>query len=305
MICKDNFLLAENRCGFQVSEKRKKIWKIELDILEEIETLCKENSLEYFLIGGGGLGAVRHRGFIPWDDDLDIGMRRADLSAFLKIAREKLPEHLDVQYGLESETSFNGFLRIRDSRTTGILRADANEKGNGGIFVEIYPYDDIPNNKILIKLQHSIVNWLSTTLSDRAYGVELNIAKKIIVNILKPFSRETIWKWYNHFCQKYNGKNMKYCDLIALPNYAKEGIYMYKNEDVMKTEYAEYEYLKARIPCNLDFYLRKKYGNYFEFPSPEERGQHHKKIVFYDPDKSYKEYAGTEYLKKYFEDASS
>ena len=75
---KENFLEPEVICDFYVDEQRKKIWAIEIDLLKEIDRVCKKYNLRYFLMWGSLIGAVRHKGFIPWDDDLDIAMPRKD-----------------------------------------------------------------------------------------------------------------------------------------------------------------------------------------------------------------------------------
>lgn len=75
--------------GYPISMNRKKLWDIELGILKDIDVVCKENSLEYFLHAGAGIGAARHHGFIPWDDDLDIGMARDSFERFIQLFSKK------------------------------------------------------------------------------------------------------------------------------------------------------------------------------------------------------------------------
>lgn len=87
-----NFLTPENRCEFWVDESRKMLWKIELDIMEEIDGICKRHDIKYSILGGALIGAIRHKGFIPWDDDMDIGMLREDYNRFLEVAPKELSE---------------------------------------------------------------------------------------------------------------------------------------------------------------------------------------------------------------------
>ena len=89
---------AKTICGFKVTVERQKIWQIELEMLKLVDKICQKHNLHYSLVGGSLLGAVRHKGFIPWDDDIDIAMKRKDYEKFLKIAQKELPKKYFVQY---------------------------------------------------------------------------------------------------------------------------------------------------------------------------------------------------------------
>lgn len=111
----------------------------ELDLLSLLESLCVRENINYYLLFGSAIGAVRHKGFIPWDDDIDLGMLREDFEKFLNADKSDWPDYVDVQYGL-SEHGVDTLLRIRDARTTGITRGDLNKNGNKGAFIEIYVF---------------------------------------------------------------------------------------------------------------------------------------------------------------------
>lgn len=98
-------------------EELKKVQECELEILAEVIKVCNENSIEYFVIGGTALGAVRHSGFIPWDDDIDIGMTRDDYERFLKIAPSKLKSDLFLQYYVTEPNSPTYFAKVRKNNT--------------------------------------------------------------------------------------------------------------------------------------------------------------------------------------------
>lgn len=293
----------ETRCDFVVTEKRKKLWNIELEILSEIERICEKYNLQYFALGGASIGAVRHQGFIPWDDDLDIGMTRSDLDILLKVAPKEFPKYYYVDYGVKNDNSFNGFCRIRDSRTTGILRADMENHSNGGIFVEIYPYDKLSPNKYKRRIQIAISNYLYTALTSKCYKkrVHLSMIKKLILLPTKALSSQKIWILFDKNCRRYNKlESAIVIDTVSLPQYAKQNKYYYKIEDIQRCSKMEFEETKIWVPNNLKEYLTIQYGDYMEFPSVEERGRHHENIVFYDPDKPYTEYYGKQSLIDFF-----
>ena len=116
VISKD-FLKSEIREEFFVDEKRKKIWAVELDILLLFDTLCKEHNLTYFLMHGTLLGAVRHKGFIPWDDDIDVVMPREDYDKFLKLAGE-IEQPYFLQTPITDEESGFSIAKLKNSNTT-------------------------------------------------------------------------------------------------------------------------------------------------------------------------------------------
>lgn len=103
-------------------------------MLEYLKVICKENAIEWFLIGGSAIGAVRHKGFIPWDDDIDLGMKRKDFEKFIECAPKYLPAQYELQYGLKPDNSeFHYFCRIRDKKSTGIIRQEYATNGVKGV----------------------------------------------------------------------------------------------------------------------------------------------------------------------------
>ena len=130
---------------FDISKK--KLQTAILMIAKEIVRLCDENNIPYFINGGTQLGAIRHKGFIPWDDDFDIGMRRADYEKFLKVCEEQLDHN---KYFLQTEDTEKNyafyFAKIQLKGTSIIEDFSKNVQIEHGIFVDIFPYDNIPDN---------------------------------------------------------------------------------------------------------------------------------------------------------------
>ena len=85
------FFKKEIRCGFEIPEMMKRAWAAELEVLEVIDTICREHNIQYFADWGTLLGAIRHKGFIPWDDDIDICLKRNDYDKLIKILPDELP----------------------------------------------------------------------------------------------------------------------------------------------------------------------------------------------------------------------
>ena len=118
-VINESFLREETVCDFFVDEKRKKLWAVLLDMLIEFDKICSKYGLKYFMIYGSLLGTIRHHGFIPWDDDIDVAMPRKDYEVFIQLGKEfKHPLFLQTPY--TDRGYFYTPARIRNSNTTGI-----------------------------------------------------------------------------------------------------------------------------------------------------------------------------------------
>jgi len=147
--------------GFFVEEKMKRAWAAQLEVLEEIRHLCQKHGLKYYADWGTLLGAIRHKGFVPWDDDLDIGMLRDDYTAFLKIAREELPSGLELKSIYIDPGHDNVKARIITGRHMNFDKAYL-EKFHRCPFVvgvDIFPIDYIPRNKVKSETQNQWINF--------------------------------------------------------------------------------------------------------------------------------------------------
>lgn len=253
------------------------IKKIELDILINFDTFCKENKLKYYLSGGTLLGAIRHKGFIPWDDDIDVCMPRGDYQKLIKI----FPDKLKNRYILKAKEKGNfkaPFVKILDSRTLIDFKYVKNELDNN-LWIDIFPVDGLPSNKKEMRNLYTKVSFYRKLLV-------LNTAKiktskgKLLKQIFKPFAI---------FIAKLIGTKffIKKIETIALSNnYDKSeyvgavtwGLYgigeCMKKSDFEKVVYVDFEGYKFPAFSCWDSYLRGLYKNYMELPPIEKRKTH-------------------------------
>lgn len=297
---KNDFLKAEYRCDFYVDEKRKKLWKIELDMLDWLNELCEKNNIDYFMICGSALGAVRHQGFIPWDDDIDVGMLRENAEKFLDLTLRTGNMKYFVQYELNDNGHFNGLIRIRNKNTTGIIVDDYGKVCNQGIFIEIYVFDRVSDNeKERIRQLKKSKFWyavLSRSYYDQV-GIIRNIVAKTVARILGRNKCYNIWQ---KICTQYNKYETEYVNNIAFPYYGLKNTQLYKYQDVCKCYWVPFEYTKCMIAIGTNEILIAMYGDYMQYPPIKMRGLNHAHIVFYDPDVPYEEYLNSIEVKKYF-----
>ncbi|MDZ5034932.1 LicD family protein, partial [Clostridium perfringens] len=120
-----------------------------LEILIEVDRICKKHHINYWLDAGTLLGAIRHEGFIPWDDDLDIGMLRKDYNKFLQIVKNELNSNFIFQSPETDDLCQNAFAKIRDKNSE--IRSKHNNERNLGVFIDIFPYDSFTKKNIYYK----------------------------------------------------------------------------------------------------------------------------------------------------------
>ena len=174
--------------------------KLELEIAKEVKKICDENNIDYFIIGGTLLGAVRHKGFIPWDDDMDIGMTWNNYQRFLKLAPEKMDDRFFIQTCQTDLNYHNIFAKVRLRNTHMIEKVTENIEICDGIFVDIFPYISIKESllkskcymfrlRILGKMSLLKHNYDLNGITESSLSRFLNDIMKIL-----PFSSKTVDK---------------------------------------------------------------------------------------------------------------
>lgn len=252
--------------------------KVMLDILKEIHKICISNDITYWLDAGTLLGALRHGGFIPWDDDCDVCMERAEYNRFIAIAQEHLPEGYFLQTkDTDSEYPLN-FAKIRKLGTELIETGESgDEKYCHGIFVDIFPYDYYPS-KWFVKW----MNWGSTIRDKKKkykHGSFQRLLVMLYTNVLLAIPVE-LTKVIRLYCEKHldllQNKEWDYCsygiDCSTISPTLKKDIFPVKlAENVFENE-------TFCIPNNSDGVMKSQYGDYMQLPPVEFRTTHAKRI---------------------------
>ncbi len=261
---------------------------IELEILKAFVQVCDKLKLKYYLLEGTLLGAVRHKGFIPWDDDIDVGMPREDYERFMLEGQRYLPEWYFVQ-NLRSEKDYRAnFAKIRDSRTTFIETSVRHCNINHGIYIDIFPLDYCFENEEKQKKIARRQLLMNVRIASGFYSPNKRVSPKLkIMRMLSRLKYPTIRsallareKLIQSLPQ--SGFYANYCSAWHLKEHIPSSWFG-------KGTLLEFEGLQVRCPLEYDKWLTKVYGDYMQLPPEEKRITHHYADVI-DTEKSYTYY---------------
>lgn len=251
------------------------VWKIELDILRVLHNVCVENGLKYTLAYGTLIGAIRHGGFIPWDDDIDIMMPRKDYNTLLKIWKDVAPPDYIIQDYNTDEDYTNNFAKVRKNNTTFLqFEEEKTKKYHKGIFIDIFPGDKVASGKLNRSIQYFAfaVNLLySRGYPSGASGIQgaferlLLSAKKENYKKIRQQAEKIMCRWNDNEMSDF----VFPCTITCCSHYYPAD--MFKNLSTISFCGKEFYITK-----NYDRVLRIEYGDYMKLPPEEERvWKHH------------------------------
>ena len=180
----------------------KEVQAVELEILIEFDRICKKNSIPYQLFAGTLLGAIRHKGFIPWDDDIDVCLLRKDYERFLHVSKNDLNDSYYLQTCFSDPASIVQFAKIRKKGTVFRNLSDLDNTYETGIYIDVFPLDNVYPERFLGRLQPWLFAfWYACTTSsvkkrvERSKNIIVKLARKMIYQLLKVYPKQ---KWYMH-----------------------------------------------------------------------------------------------------------
>lgn len=283
-----DFLREEIRADYVVTEKTKKVWAVELDLLNELLRVCQKHDIAVYAFAGTLLGAVRHGGFIPWDDDVDVCLTRENFNKLLRVAKDEFHEPYFFQTGYNDQKFFLGYARLRNSQTTGIITYNKSAEYNNGLYVDIFVLDGLCEDEKKRKNQLAAMRFLA-----KVANVYHSSSKKLKVKLVKPLLHSTVkYEWVINLYHKLMSRYSNDAKRVSFLTHADSMIdkYSVQIDDLQGTEKLKYEFIDLPIPRNAEEILEHTYGDYMKFPPLEERGQWHQGILIQDPDRSYIDY---------------
>lgn len=259
-------------------EDLKKLKKIEIEILEEIIRICSKYDIKYFSICGTTLGAVRHNGFIPWDDDIDIGMLREDYEKFLTISKTELNEKFMLGHlSLNKHCPFV-FAKIYRKGTIFLEKCNKRKRIYHCVYVDIMPFDYLPDEtdsrEKVLKRQtfwnklFALKCYICTYRHNRILNFIVSIFRLLLFILILPFNKKKIFTKLEKVLSN-NGVKTNY---VATRGY-KETVASL--EDIFPLKEHVFENININIPNNYDAILTNLYGkNYMKIPDEKDRIQH-------------------------------
>lgn len=270
-------MLSEDRFGFRP------LWDELLHIYEEVARVCDRHGLRYFLMEGNAIGAIRHKGFVPWDDDVDIAMPRPDYEKFIQIANTELPPHLRY-WDWRNQPDFNlTFGKVQDIRRNKIeeIEGQIGVMQSSGLYIDILVIDGFPSNflaqwwyKVRMFALGSIVRRMQTRLKGQTLGGSISWILGFVLKICLP-SLNTHDKVFSAIDRQM--KSVPYETskqtwragaairvTMTFPRHVWDGVFE-----------AEFDRLIVPLPSGYDLYLKTQYGDYRAMPPVDKQKPSH------------------------------
>lgn len=294
----DHFLEEEIRNDFLVTEERKKIWAISLDLLAQLDRVCKKYDLIYYVIAGTALGAVRHQGFIPWDDDIDVMMARSEYEKLCKMAPQEFKKPYFFQTNCTDFGAMWGHAKLRNSNTTCIANLDKKYERsiNQGIFLDIFPADNVVDDEKLFNKQKKKVDFYKISAKRFALATKesyrwhpnkwIDSIYKLSTFIFSPINRiiaNYFWRRFEDACQRYNDQDTINFGLLSF-QFSKKWIQ--SRNDYKKTVHLPFEFTTVPVCSNYEHSLTMLYGDWHKMV----RGDSQHEGFYYDTEHPYSDF---------------
>lgn len=273
----ENFFRKEVRCDFEIPEMMKRAWAAAIEVLQVVADICDKNGLLYFVDAGTMLGAVRHQGFIPWDDDIDICLKREDYRKLIEILPRQLP------YGFVMAGMYADSERLQEAAFVPHMRVIADEmqwnfndymrRFHGfpyqRIGIDIFPLDYIPQDEELVELQKVIISYgIQVLRCWDEYAEKGELEERIsqmealcAVTIPRDATtKNAIWKLIDSVSALYREDEAE--EVSEYQFYLDDPKFHMKKEWYKEAVYLPFEQIQVPVPCEYDKVLKATYGDY-------------------------------------------
>ena len=259
--------------------KLKEVWAAEQTILDEIDRVCSAAGLRYSLAYGTLIGAVRHKGFIPWDDDIDIMMPREDYEKLKSLWSSLASGDYVLDDCDQNPDAFNNFSKIRKDHTTFLqFEAERSRNGHKGFFVDIFPADRVAPSRLARKIQFLdfALNLLFNRRSTSGTGGVVGFAEQALLSAVPKKYYHKLSLFFGRRSRRWNSNS---ASQYVMPSTIRDCKVFYPADLFERLERIEFEGKQYFAVKDRDTALRKEYGDYMVLPPEEERIWKHHPIL--------------------------
>ncbi len=263
-----------NKEYFLSNEELRQVQRIQLEMLEEVDRICKKCGIHYNVIAGTLLGAVRHGGYIPWDDDADVALLRPEYEKFRKACRKELDT---TRFYFQDHRNTKGYRwgygKLRRKDTLFLRKNQEHMPYEQGIFIDIFPLDNVPDNYALRSLQNFECFCVRKVLWSKVGKIaDKSLIKRKVYEFLDKIPEKKVFEYYHRMMKRANRKPTRMVRILTFPTPNNEyGYYRcwYENSTDTVFEGKTFQSIK-----DYDSYLSFKFGNYMQLPPKEQRKVH-------------------------------
>lgn len=245
-----------------------------LEIMKDIDELCQRNHIDYYLNGGSTIGAVRHQGFIPWDDDLDIMMTYDHYERFIQVCREQLdPDKYYIQEGLKDWPLNYSKIKLKGTYFEEIENNNGGKDNEYGIFIDVFKIDNTSDKRWQQRIQYAFAKYRV------CYGHLLRTyktaswQKKLFMVLSYPMKIGAIRRFVIRQSERYNGKDTEYIASFYESKRFKKCIF--KRTTFGTPQYLPFEDMRLPVQADYDNYLTISFGDYMQLPPEKDRQLKH------------------------------
>lgn len=248
--------------------------EIEIELLQEVDRICRKCGIHYNMVGGTMLGAIRHGGYIPWDDDADIGFLRKEYEKFREACKTELDTDKFYFQEIRDTDGYRwGYGKLRKKGTKFVRLGQEFMPYEQGIFIDLFPMDNVPDNTVLRKIHFFNCFLLRKFLwSEVGCRTEKNKALKLLYTVMHFVPGKALIKWYELLVRANAGRKTEMVRILTFP--APKGTYGFYRKWFLEQRRYRFGTITLTGARDYEGYLKHKFGNYKELPPEEQRKIH-------------------------------
>ena len=265
--------MSEDQIILSESDLRR-LQLVQLELLEELDRVCRKHGIRYLMDGGTMIGAVRHKGFIPWDDDIDVAMLREDYEKFKTVTWDL---NSDLYFFQDHTTDSRyrwGYGKLRKKGTSFIRKGQEHIKCQDGVFIDIFPFDDIPDSRFMQKMQDIYLFCLRKILWAEVGKIVCRGVWGCWYWLLSKIPYKWVLARVDAIAMKSKNDSPRRARILMFPAFSKNGEYGLDKRILLEVEDFEFEGKKFLGYKNYDERLSAEYGDYMKLPPEVERVPH-------------------------------